>query len=148
MFTTEILEAQPTLCKRADNVTFPELPLKIGELLQAVASVAGDAMAGPPYVRYHRIENDVFDIQAGCPVTPGTPGSGAVEAVALPGGRVAVGVHVGPYERLHESYAAMQEWMMEMGHRPSGAPWEYYLNDPGSTPQEQLRTQIIWPIAS
>jgi hypothetical protein len=57
------------------------------------------------------------------------PGAADVEAGAVPGGAIAVGVHAGPYNQLGDTYAAMERWMEANGYRPSGSPWESYVTD-------------------
>lgn len=62
----------------------------------------------------------------------------------IPGGAFAVTVHVGPYERLGETYAVMMgQRLPQMGHMPGDPPSvERYLNHPGSTEPEELRTEV------
>jgi effector-binding domain-containing protein len=88
-----------------------------------------------------------IDFEAGCLVDgPLEHGEGRVEAVELPGGEVAVAIHVGPYERLAETYEAVQRWVAEQG-RTAGAPmWEVYLDDPDTTPRDALRTEVVVPL--
>ncbi|MCC6987827.1 MAG: GyrI-like domain-containing protein [Acidobacteria bacterium] len=62
----------------------------------------------------------------------------------LAGGKYARAVHVGPYERLADSWSQlMGEWLPESGHRiGAGGTFEKYLNTPMDTPIDQLRTEI------
>jgi AraC family transcriptional regulator len=62
----------------------------------------------------------------------------------VPGGSFAVAVHVGPYSSLDETYTAVLcGWAAatrrEFGPAPS---LERYLNDPRSTPPDQVQTEI------
>ena len=73
-------------------------------------------------------------------------GEGRVEPVQLPGGEVAVACHVGSYELLSETYAAMQRWIVEHERSSSGPMWEVYLDDPSVVPIERLRTEVVIPL--
>ncbi|MEO7455889.1 MAG: GyrI-like domain-containing protein [Gemmatimonadaceae bacterium] len=69
----------------------------------------------------------------------------------IPAGRYASTVHVGPYEQLPDSWKRfMGEWIPASGHRlRDDAPaYEVYLNDPGTTPKEELQTEIRLPLTS
>lgn len=62
----------------------------------------------------------------------------------LPGGRYAVVMHEGPYEKLSETYASlMGTWFPDSGLVPGDPPClEFYLNEPDCTPPEDLLTEI------
>jgi AraC family transcriptional regulator len=64
----------------------------------------------------------------------------------LPGGTVAVAWHVGPYDRLGDTYRALETWIAEQGRAISGPMWEVYWTDPDSAPPEEWRTEIVVPV--
>jgi len=68
--------------------------------------------------------------------------------IRLPAGRFARTVHVGPYERLGDTWARfMGEWLPASGQRVGSAPSsEIYLNDPRRTPSAELRTELYLPL--
>jgi AraC family transcriptional regulator len=67
----------------------------------------------------------------------------------LPAGRYACTVHVGPYETLGDTWMRLKsEWLRASGERVSdGSSYEYYLNDPRTTPRDRLETEIRIPLA-
>lgn len=67
----------------------------------------------------------------------------------LNGGRYATTVHTGAYEALAAVWERLRrEWLPASGQQAASAPsFEIYLNDPGSTPKELLRTQLYLPLA-
>ena len=65
----------------------------------------------------------------------------------MPGGHVATTMHVGPYPGVGQAYTALQQWMTDNGRHPAGAPREVYLNEPGAVPDDELLTEVDWPIA-
>ena len=56
--------------------------------------------------------------------------------MATPAGEAAVAIHRGPYDRMHEAYHAIEEWMAAKGRESAGCSWEIYGDptpDPGDT---------------
>lgn len=119
--------------------TFPMLWGAIeGQDVQAV---------GPPFAMYHGMPGEVVDLEIGFPVDGAFAPRDELKAGVLPGGRAIVGMHVGPYETLPSTWAAMQEWGAQRGARPSDTFWEVYLSDPGAEPDpNQWRTQLVQPV--
>jgi effector-binding domain-containing protein len=102
---------------------------------------------GPPMARYHAFGPDIIDVEVCLPVAAGTIGAGRITTQILPGSEVASVVHVGPYDREGEAYAALEQWIALHGHVVSGPPCERYLVGPdaGVSPAE-YRTEIQMPI--
>ncbi|HET7792294.1 MAG TPA: AraC family transcriptional regulator [Rhizobacter sp.] len=67
---------------------------------------------------------------------------------ALQGGRYAVFNHLGPYDGLHRTWAAIYgQWLPAMGYALRDVPpFEHYLNDPRTLPPEQWRTDLHVPL--
>jgi AraC family transcriptional regulator len=144
------LTAQPVLFVRQKTARH-ELS---GAIAQGVGRVymhaqkAGLALAGHPFTRYLATGPGLLTIEVGFRFADAVTGEGDVEAGELPGGPAVVGVHGGPYDRLAETYAAMERWMEQNGLRPGGAPWEHYVTDPAEHPDPaDWRTDIYWPVA-
>lgn len=127
-----------------------EIPVRMGEFFGEVAASAGRrgiALTGPPFALYHSWSETETDFEAGFPVGPGAAGEGRVAASTLPGGRVVTGMHVGPYDTLHETYAAMTAWMQERGLKPASRMWETYLSDPAvEKDPARWMTRMFWPV--
>jgi len=145
------IEPQAILyCRR--RCTRAELPAAIGECLGTVfghVQKAGLAIAGKPFVRYTEMTPGSLTIEGGCPLASPAAEAGDVKAGYLEGGDVCVALHAGPYDQLHETYAAMEKWMEAHGHSPGGAPWESYLTDPGEFPNPaDWRTEVWWPLGT
>ncbi len=75
-------------------------------------------------------------------------GRGEVKKISLGGGRYAVTVHKGPFEKLKATYDGLfGDWLPSSGEKLRDADClEIYLNDPDSTPPEDLRTEICVPL--
>jgi effector-binding domain-containing protein len=86
-------------------------------------------------------------VEIGFTVRELVPGEGDVEPSSLPAGEVAVTLHRGPYERLPEALAALQDWIREHGRRAAGPHWEMYLNGPPDVMDpEELETEVFIPL--
>jgi len=76
-------------------------------------------------------------------------GDPAVARTVLPAGSYAIGVHVGPYDRLHETYLdIIGRWFPTSGYDLAvDAVIEHYLDDPRFVPPHALRTEVRVRIA-
>jgi len=92
------------------------------------------------------MDMDDLDMEIGFPFEQTLTGKGNVIAGEIPGGRAAACLHVGPYDQLGAAYEALKRWMQENGHVPAGVAYEFYLNDPQTTPPAGLRTQVVFPL--
>jgi AraC family transcriptional regulator len=83
-------------------------------------------------------------------VDDGFAGEGEVGVQEIAGGDYAATVHQGPYHRVAETYHRLcGEWAPQSGREIRSAPtFGVFLNDPNSTPPEELRTEIYLPLES
>jgi effector-binding domain-containing protein len=106
--------------------------------------------AGAPFIRYLVIDMDGgLEIELAVPVAPNVTSDGRVRVDVLPGGRYATLLHVGPYDELVASNAALQDWAEEQGivwdswETDEGSAWrgrvEHYLTDPATEPDPSKR---------
>lgn len=130
--------------KRADiaktlAVVFPEVIEHITK--------AGVSPASPPFSRFHSIQGDDVDLEAGIATSKPVAAGGRVQPTELPAGRVAQTWHIGPFETISESCAGLEAWMREQKLEARGGMWEVYWTDPGIEPDpNKWRTQILWPV--
>jgi AraC family transcriptional regulator len=74
---------------------------------------------------------------------------GAVGVAELPAGTYAVGLHVGPFHRLAETYLdVIGRWFPTSGYELAAEPViEHYLDDPRAVAPDALRTEVCVRIA-
>jgi effector-binding domain-containing protein len=130
-------------------------PARIGELVAdgfAGLAKVGAMVNGAPVAVYHDPEfsAECIDVEMVFPVPPWvkgpltTPGGRTLEPRTVPGGEVAIIVHVGSYRTIGESYQILTDWMGEYGYRTSGPSRELYLSLPTdpSTPVTEVRQPV------
>lgn len=133
------LKCKPAEISKTLATALPEVMAQI--------TAAGGKCTGAPFSRYHAMSETEVDIEAGIPVAKPIEAKGRVRNSELPGGRCAMIWHIGPYEKLCDAYAALQQFVAKEGLKNRGAPWEIYWTDPGMQPDPaQWRTQVFQPI--
>ncbi|NYF17767.1 effector-binding domain-containing protein [Microbacterium sp. AK009] len=107
----------------------------------------GVAPIGPPFGKYYGVPDTAVDVEAGFPVAGTVRPLGNVSPGVLPAGPVAEAMHVGPYDTMDQTYAAVQRHCAAVGMTPGPVSWEQYLSDPEAEPDPtRWRTLIRWPV--
>jgi effector-binding domain-containing protein len=68
---------------------------------------------------------------------------GEVKSGVMPAGEAYTTTHVGPYANLNQTHKALWDHMDGEGAAKGMPVWEIYVDDPGNTPETNLRTQIF-----
>jgi DNA-binding transcriptional MerR regulator len=120
--------------------------------LSALCEHAGIAPAGPVGALYPGIIEDeaAEPIEAYVPIGAPAPlpaSRGPVVLSEVPAARVAVLVHVGPYETLGDTYRRLGIWVAHHA-RPSDLPVReiYLVSYEETADTDRFRTEIHWPI--
>jgi AraC family transcriptional regulator len=149
--TKKTISPQPVLMVRR-RVKPSEVATVLAEVLGHVflhAQRNGIALAGQPITRYLEWGPGLWSIEAGLPVAAqvASVSDADVRSDTLPGGFVATTTHAGPYDKLTEAHAAVQQWIEAEGLVAAGAPWECYVTDPADYPDpKDWKTEIFWPL--
>lgn len=101
-----------------------------GEIYGAVQK-NGMQVTEPPCAFYYSIDEgaNTTDMAAAVPVKNGVTGLQDLEQVVLPACKVVTTTHIGPYNTMPSTYAAVQQYMNEKGLK-HGLIVEEYLSDP------------------
>jgi effector-binding domain-containing protein len=149
-FAVETIEPQAAAGVRSE-VPMAELPGVFDRGFTAVmraAEAQGIAITGPPFGFYPRMPTETVEVVAGFPVASRITADGEVMPFELPGGRVVVATHVGPFEAMEKTYAELIAWSQAEGLTLAEGMWESYLSDPSAEPDPSTwRTLIVWPLA-
>jgi effector-binding domain-containing protein len=142
------LSAQPTLAIRT-RTAVQNLPQVLGPAYGAIMQYAGSLGAQPigaPFVAYRNMDMADLDIEIGFSFEQELAGHGNIQAGEIPGGKAAACMHVGPYDQVGGAYEALQKWIGANSYLPTGVAYEFYLNDPQTTPPSELQTQVLFPL--
>jgi len=144
------LAPQPALAIR-EKLSFAEIPGKMPGIFDEIyrsITKHNITIVGAPFAFYHSWDDKETEMEVGFPVAPGSAGEGRIRPTTLPGGRVVTGTHIGPYDKLVDSYNAMTAWMKERGYEPAKSMWETYMTDPDvEKDQAKHVTEMFWPVA-
>jgi len=120
-----------------------------GQVLGFVAT-NGLQLAGQPLAITNYWDDRGWSFDAGIPVSD-APARGAgpdspVRMGETYGGRVVRAVHVGPYTGLEGTYAKVVAFADAHWLEANGRPWEVFVSDPGNTAEDELVTEIYYPV--
>jgi effector-binding domain-containing protein len=145
-FTVSERAARPTAVVRG-KIPMSELPAFFGRAFMAVDAALrarGRRATGEPFAYYPSMPGETIEVEAGFPVDQPVLPAGEVVPSGLPGGTVVSGTHIGPYDTLVNTYAALSKWAAGQGLRLSGPMWEVYLSDPQREPDPSTwRTDVF-----
>lgn len=157
-FSAELLsvQAQPILYSKGQGVTRDgsasrALGQAYRRILDYVKST-NEEVAGAPLAITESFDDatGLWRFEAAIPLAakPAAPppADAGVLLGTTPSGRVARFVHTGPYARINETYTRITSYMRANQLVVRDRSWEEYVNDPGSTPEDQLITNIYFPI--
>lgn len=82
----------------------------------------------------------------GMPISPTTAPAAPLMKGVFEYPKVVFSLHVGLYEKLHETYARMTAYMEADEWKAAGPVMEMYLNNPQQVAPEQLQTEIYMPV--
>ncbi len=130
------------------SVPTPQLHELFAPTYEKVAAAAADAgvrLLGPAYAEYFGIPGEMVDVEIGFGVdrVVDIPGLVAAEHPAV---RAVVGTHVGPYDKLEESYAELLPWL-EMEEVELGDSMLEFYDSPPDTDPEVAVTRLVFPLA-
>lgn len=109
---------------------------------------SGIAIGGQPIARYVEMTSGLWRVDCAIPLQNEVEPDGEMEFGHLQSGPVATAVHIGAYEGLPETNAAIQMWIEEHDYQVNGPPWESYVTSPTEYPDvKDWRTEIFWPLA-
>lgn len=136
------LSSQIAVATKATAVTMENMTVAIDtgyeKLMHAVAE-QGAQLIGAPYCAYLNSNEDftIFDIELGIPINTAISASDEVYMSQT---------YEGSYATLEATYEAMLVYLQQNHLESTGVYYDYYLSNPLDTPENQLLTQVVFPI--
>ncbi len=124
-----------------------QLPQLLGESYMKIMQYLGEKgefPAGAPFAGYFNLDMQNMDVEIGIPFSKKLLEKDDIKTSEIPAGKYASCIHTGPYDKIEPAYNALTQWAQKNGYETSGIAYELYLDDPGVTPPEELKTQILF----
>lgn len=163
----EIVERpEERLLRVRARVPVPCMPRVMGQVYRRILDhleACGAAPAGPPVCRYTGFDWDEllresrlttllrtftrkWELELGIPVSGAVKAGEEMEAAVIAGGRYLQTLHRGPYRKVGETYRRLQDHVRDEGLAVRNESVEIYLNDPRTTPMDELETLVLIPL--
>lgn len=149
----EIVDVGPKRLACVRNVGPYQQAAKAWDSLMAWAGPAGMLRPETEYLGFSHDDPNVtpadeLRYDACITVPEGAEGEGNVQIREFAGGEYARYLHKGPYDGLMEVYVNLYtRWLPESGRESrQEPPFEKCLNDPNTTPPEELLTEVYIPL--
>lgn len=142
------LPAQPVISIRT-RTNAADLKEILGSLYMSIIQYMdeiGEQPSGPPFVVYYNMDMNDLDIEAGFPVSRTLSDRGQIKMGNIPAGRQVSCVHTGPYSTMEPAYYGLMKYAEDNGYTLLGISYEFYLNDPNITSENELQTKINFPL--
>ena len=160
-------EAQPVLQVETRTSLFgiPKALAQAYDSINSLIKSSGASSAGQPFSEYLDVDWDMLITSGNFKVfmkmlfnkvhmKPGIPVSGLVQshgdvmATEIPAGPYLVTNHIGPYQKVGDTYRRMAVWAKENGVALEGRSYECYISDPGEVDADELITEVLVPVKS
>ncbi len=129
---------------------FDDIPAGFGKVMTLLGDVGVDPI-GIPFTRYFQAPDaeSEGDIAMCVPIAVGdfdVADHEGMDIVQIPETVTASVVHRGSYDDMGESYATVAAWVHEQGLDVVGPAREVYLNSPAEVTEDELLTEIHFPL--
>lgn len=116
--------------------------------ITAYLTELGEQPTGGPYGAYYNDDMENLDVEMGFPVSRELPGKGDIQFREIPAIDHAItGTHQGSYNSLDRTYAPLYQHISENKLAMTGPHFDFYINDPGTTPEGELMTEVVIPVS-
>jgi effector-binding domain-containing protein len=127
---------------------------EIGEIMgksygeiQAFLAKNGAKQNGSPMAITLAWDSLSWDFEAAIPIDKEIEGTDKIVVKKSYEGKAIFVTYTGPYEQTYQAYTDLDQYMKEKGLTQAGGPWEVYITDPGTEPdQTKWVTEIYFPV--
>lgn len=121
----------------------------IGELAGWIMQ-KGLRITQPPFAVYYtspmEVQPEKMQYEVGIPFQGDTNGDERVKIKIMPKHKVLSAIHRGPYAEIGSVYSEMMQYIIKGHYEMIGAPREVYINIPGEVSDNELLTELLFPI--
>lgn len=135
--------------------SYQEITSLIGEIvgfLTAKGILTGKDVQwrGPPFCVYYNSPQEVpveeLTYQVGMPFDGEAEEEGRIKIKTFSEQMVLSTIHKGSYSGCAMAFVAIAQYAYNNGYEITGPPMETYLSDPHETPENELETEICFPV--
>jgi effector-binding domain-containing protein len=155
-FEIEVVEVEPSVIVFAATSSSWDVAAIGQALVTAYGQIGGFIadnkleVSGQPLAITTARSEDGWQFDAGIPIAerpaieidPDSP----VQIGQSPAGKTVRGVSIGSYSQLSANWDKVRAWVAAHGYEEAGPLWEQYVSDPGDTPEEELITNLYFPV--
>ncbi|HOI40772.1 MAG TPA: GyrI-like domain-containing protein [Methanobacterium sp.] len=129
--------------------SYEEVPVLMGEVVGFMMA-KGLQIMGPPFGVYFNspeevpVEELIYEIAM--PFAGEAEEEGRVKIKTIPEQLVLSTVYKGPYSECGTAIGALAQHAYQNGYEIIGPPMETYISDPNETPEEDLLTEMCFPV--
>lgn len=150
-FTRKTLTLQPYIYVDRECPYGPEIADAMGSAFGEVFAFVGQSGITPlsmPMSVYTGTDPKILRFRGAVAVSAedAAKATGAIKSDTLPSGDVMHVTHVGTYDAMNLTHQALWSHMETAGITGTMPTWEVYIDDPGETAPETLRTDIFCTI--
>ncbi len=102
---------------------------------------------GPPFSIWYSWEGDIMEYDNCIPVGKKVKAEPPIRMITTYSGKAVTVDHWGSYETTQYSWGSVDQYINENGLEKNGEPWEVYVTDPMTEPdQSKWLTRLYWPV--
>lgn len=129
--------------------TYEEVPVLLGEVVGFIMA-KGLQMVGPPFGIYFNSPQEVKEedlmYEIAIPFAGEAEEGRRVKIKIIPEQLVISTVYKGPYSECGMALGTLAQYAYKNGYEIVGPPMEIYLSDPNETPENELVTEVNFPV--
>ncbi|MDD1774610.1 MAG: GyrI-like domain-containing protein [Methanobacterium sp.] len=128
---------------------FEEIPVLMGEIVGFLMA-KGLQIMGPPFGVYYNSPQEVpveeLYYEIGMPFAGEANEEGRIKIKTIPEQLVLSTVYKGAYSEAGKAIGALAQHAYQNKYEITGPPMEIYISDPNETPEDELLTEMCFPV--
>ena len=128
---------------------YEEIPILMGEIVGFIMAKGLNIMGAPFGVYFnspHEVSVEELMYEIGMPFAGEAEEEGRVKIKTMPVQLVLSTIYEGPYSECGAAIGALAQYAYKNGYEIIGPPMETYISDPNETPENELITEMSFPV--